>query len=39
MAGEIDHFNSYTFTRPVKSNSKANVSIEMSWWQRLCDYW
>ncbi|PSN54724.1 E3 ubiquitin-protein ligase TRIM23 [Blattella germanica] len=25
MAGEIDHFNSYTFTRPSKSNSKANV--------------
>ena len=26
MAGEIDHFNSYTFNRPVKANSKANVS-------------
>ncbi|KDR21099.1 E3 ubiquitin-protein ligase TRIM23-like [Zootermopsis nevadensis] len=25
MAGEIDHFNSYTFTRPVKSNNKVNV--------------
>lgn len=25
MAGEIEHFNSYTFMRPVKPNSKANV--------------
>ncbi|KAJ9579625.1 hypothetical protein L9F63_004704 [Diploptera punctata] len=25
MAGEIDHFNSYTFTRSAKSNSKVNV--------------
>lgn len=25
MAGEIDHFNSYTFNRPIKASSKANV--------------